>query len=324
MKRKILFASVLVLLTGVLVSSSSVGAVGFGNGSNSVDPLEQGRERKSNGEWIPYVPSAEQTEIRILARENEVSPLKVKVTIQFSDMGYKVKSWGEPRKSGSAIIVESKIMKWTGPSAQALKEVSHIYRIDSLSLGRYCFTFMAWEEAVESKCFEVPLPPRPRNTPPEASFEYRIIPRFRLPYLESVGLPGAGWNRTPTLKEIKEVVPAKEGFPHVVAIGIFRSTSRDREDSRVELNHQWKIEGPGRTWVSPEPFDGFAVKLYRRGGVFTATLEVTDPEGASDNITKKIKVPRFIQLPRPVLFHSKRPLFGTSVRAQLRREEQTL
>jgi PKD repeat protein len=107
---------------------------------------------KAVEEWVPYVPTSGQTEIEVSTAANAVL---ARVTLTFPSAGYRVADWGVVRRDGSELWVDARVERWTGPSAQVITPLSHVYNLGVLTPGAYKFTFKAWGQAVKSKAFEV-------------------------------------------------------------------------------------------------------------------------------------------------------------------------
>lgn len=107
-------------------------------------------------EWVPYVPDNEEVEIDISppspTEDNEITS---EVTITFSDMGYRVKDWGDVSQNNNVFSVNAEIEKDTGPSPQAIKTVENSYSLGYLEEGDYEFQFMAWDNIVKTEEFTV-------------------------------------------------------------------------------------------------------------------------------------------------------------------------
>lgn len=134
----------------------------------------------------------------------------------------------------------------------------------------------------------------PVNEPPSASFKYSVVTAPIFPITEN-NVP-ENW-KVPDFEITENDVEGKGYSPeNIVVAGFFLSTSEDKEDTRLELDHERVIQGPDEKWVPSENADGFAAKLYTEGGKYPATLKVTDTDGLSDNVTKQISVPGITSL----------------------------
>lgn len=96
-------------------------------------------------EWVPYVPSDQQTEIIVWASESINYAI---ATITFSQGGYRVADWGGVERTGDTFSVDSKIEMWTGPAPQIITVESNNYALDVLTPGSYEFIFKSWGQEV--------------------------------------------------------------------------------------------------------------------------------------------------------------------------------
>jgi hypothetical protein len=104
-------------------------------------------------EWVPYVPTALQTDVDVVQREGRAVAV---VTITFSDAGYRVTDWGTPVREGNTFTVDAKVERWTGGAPLVITPVTHEYPLGELPPGQYLFNFNAWGKPVESEAFTVP------------------------------------------------------------------------------------------------------------------------------------------------------------------------
>jgi len=104
-------------------------------------------------QWIPYVPTAEQTELVV----STIQGLTIAgVTLQFGSPGFEVRDWGKVQQIGNEFVVDTKIEQWTGPVIMIVPPpVVHRYEIGAIPAGEYTFTFKAWGKTVESLAFKV-------------------------------------------------------------------------------------------------------------------------------------------------------------------------
>ena len=144
--------------------------------------------------WVPYVPTAQQTEVQVTEHEGRVV---ARVKIVFSDAGYRVTDWGTPTREGNRFVVDAKVERWTGASAQVITPVVHEYDLGQLEPGQYAFDFNAWGTPVESRVFTVPdgsdeewVP----YTPTDAQTSVEIIQREGRPTARvTITFPDAGF-----------------------------------------------------------------------------------------------------------------------------------
>jgi hypothetical protein len=123
--------------------------------------IPEGREEK----WIPYIPTSEQVSIDVYVYKvySPAKPSKsmewmvsVRVTLTFPSAGFQVSSWGALSREGNDLLVDARVMQWTGPSAQVVTKAVHVYTLGKLEPGTYTFTFKAWGQPVASTTFKVP------------------------------------------------------------------------------------------------------------------------------------------------------------------------
>jgi len=103
-------------------------------------------------ELVPYIPSPQSVHLKL--HESDGTSY-VNVSIRFSDGGFGVSDWGETRRDGNEIWVNSEIWEWTGPSIQIMITVSNTYNLGRLEGGDYTFTFMCWNYQVKTLDFTV-------------------------------------------------------------------------------------------------------------------------------------------------------------------------
>ncbi len=124
------------------------------------DQLIESREfRPGPAQDVPYVPTAEQTNVLVMA--DGAGGTKARVIILFSDMGYGVRDWGTVQQTGSTFLVNAEVEKWAAGAATSFITVSHDYDLGSLPDGNYVFQFNAWQQPVENKEFATPAALRP-------------------------------------------------------------------------------------------------------------------------------------------------------------------
>jgi hypothetical protein len=109
--------------------------------SQAFDVAEGGAEQ-----WVPYVPTAEQTTV---SRQTQEAGTTVKVTLTFPTSGYRVLDWGSVQGSVNDFYVEAQLEAWTGPRQADTTTFSHDYDLGALELGEYTFSFFVAEEPVE-------------------------------------------------------------------------------------------------------------------------------------------------------------------------------
>jgi hypothetical protein len=124
------------------------------------DQLVESRDFRTGSEqFVPYVPTAEQTNILVMA--DGAGATKARVIILFSDMGYGVHDWGTLQQMGNTFSVNPEVERWTGGSLQSFITVAHDYDLGALPDGPYVFRFNAWQQPVESKEFMAPAALKP-------------------------------------------------------------------------------------------------------------------------------------------------------------------
>ncbi len=124
------------------------------------DRLIESREfRPGSEQWVPYVPTAEQTNILVLS--DGAGGTKARVAIDFADAGYRVYNWGTVQQTGNTFSVSAQVEKWTGGAVTVITPDSHDYDLGRLPDGNYVFQFNAWQQPVESKEFTAPATWRP-------------------------------------------------------------------------------------------------------------------------------------------------------------------
>jgi len=130
--------------------------------------------------WVPYVPTAEQTEIEISTIGGVTY---AKVTLTFPDTGYRVKDWGTISRTNNDFSVDALVERWTGVSSPTVTQLSHTYELGKLPPDTYTFTFMAWGTIVESEEFtiappvpgvEVSIDPKTASVELKHSVEYAV------------------------------------------------------------------------------------------------------------------------------------------------------
>ena len=106
-------------------------------------------------EWIPYVPNSSQVKLKFWMINQSA---RINVTITFPTPCYNVSNWGEIKKDGYNLSVDSEILRWTGACIQVflIWSISHTYDLGHLEEGNYTFTFSAWGVPVNSMAFTVP------------------------------------------------------------------------------------------------------------------------------------------------------------------------
>jgi hypothetical protein len=122
------------------------------------DQFVESREFRPGEQWVPYVPTAEQTNILVLA--DGAGGTKARVAIRFGDPGYHVNDWGTLQQTGNTFSVDAKVENW-GAAITVITWLSHDYDLGSLPDGNYVFQFNAWQQPVESKEFATPAALRP-------------------------------------------------------------------------------------------------------------------------------------------------------------------
>jgi hypothetical protein len=124
------------------------------------DQLIESREfRPGSSQDVPYVPTAEQTNVLVMA--DGAGGTKARVIILFSDMGYSVRDWGTVEQTGNTFSVNPEVEKLAGGAATSFITVSHDYDLGSLPDGNYVFQFNAWQQPVRSTEFTTPAAWRP-------------------------------------------------------------------------------------------------------------------------------------------------------------------
>lgn len=107
---------------------------------------------KSNDEWVPYVPAAQDVELSYWM-QNGTSYINVSIT--FAAGGCNVSDWGVPVLNGTNVWVNTEIWMWTGYVIPIVTIEEHTYCLGVLHPGEYNFTFMAWCCPVKSITFRI-------------------------------------------------------------------------------------------------------------------------------------------------------------------------
>lgn len=116
-------------------------------------------------EWVPYVPDAASTTIRIRERTNQLVAV---VTIRFPDAGYRVASWGQVTNQDGTFVANAQIERGKGGFfAQVITPKSHEYALGQVPCGPSKFLFKAWDETVEAQRFSTC---QISHTPPQGDF----------------------------------------------------------------------------------------------------------------------------------------------------------
>jgi len=105
-------------------------------------------------QWVPYIPSADQTAIDIVTTEDTA---KAKVAISFECAGYRV-DWGGVTRTGNSFYANAMVERWTGPSAQVITTLQHTYDLGPLCPDIYRFYFLSWGQLGKVITFEIPHP----------------------------------------------------------------------------------------------------------------------------------------------------------------------
>ena len=107
-------------------------------------------EALAEEQWVPYVPTAEQTVISMIS--DDVGT-RATVTLTFPDAGYQVTDWGTAHEEGGRFSVNVEVEHWTGPSPLVITKVSHEYDFGPITGGPYEFAFYASQQYIESRFF---------------------------------------------------------------------------------------------------------------------------------------------------------------------------
>lgn len=103
-------------------------------------------------QWVPMSLMRGHVGIQIGAQRGAKT---AKVTIRFSDSGYRV-NWGKVQRRGKAFIADVAAEEWTGGAAQVITYRRNTYRLGALGPGTYRFYLMSRGEVVEEVEFTVP------------------------------------------------------------------------------------------------------------------------------------------------------------------------
>ena len=122
------------------------------NTSNDYSVLQAIPEKSNNVPegWIPYTPTAAQTEIETWLSEGTAY---AKVTFTFADSGYQVSDWGIITTSNNEFSVNTQVLKSTDISAPVVTIKSNTYSLGELTPGIYTFILKSWDTLIESKQF---------------------------------------------------------------------------------------------------------------------------------------------------------------------------
>jgi hypothetical protein len=128
--------------------SMSVGMTAvFESGGLIIDVVTPGET------WTPYTPTAEQTDITIMAgRWTRLA----RVTLTFPNNGYQVNDWGALSREGNQLSVNALVEQREGPAEGGVTTISHDYDLGALNgYGDYVFSFNAGQQSVESTPFTI-------------------------------------------------------------------------------------------------------------------------------------------------------------------------
>jgi uncharacterized repeat protein (TIGR01451 family) len=103
--------------------------------------------------WKPYIPTPDETAIQI--QDN-----KAIVNLTLSGDLYRAETWGETVREGTNLSANATIQH-KGIPVLLLMELSHVYDLGELEVGKYIFIFKSYGEIVKSKEFEISTPTLP-------------------------------------------------------------------------------------------------------------------------------------------------------------------
>ncbi len=113
-------------------------------------PIEQREFRPGDQQWVPYVPTLEQTPMSLTVDETGT---RLHVTMTFPDDGYAVRSWGVVQQQGTCLRVDAEVEHWTGPAEQAVTSFSHEYDLTALPVESYTFWMYVQDQTVRGYTF---------------------------------------------------------------------------------------------------------------------------------------------------------------------------
>ncbi len=104
------------------------------------------------GNWVPYVPTPEQTSIFITPSD---TGMKANVTMTFGfDHAYTVREWGTVHQAGNTFTVNAEMERLEGIAvASQTTTSSHEYDLGALPYVDYVFEFRVWDQLIESRGF---------------------------------------------------------------------------------------------------------------------------------------------------------------------------
>jgi hypothetical protein len=101
--------------------------------------------------WEP-VSTGFATEIAISTSDRGTT---VEVRLICPNTGYRVSNWGSVSRSGSEFLVDLKVERWTGGSAQMITTLKQTYALGALAPGTYSFTVMVYGSVAKTQRFSV-------------------------------------------------------------------------------------------------------------------------------------------------------------------------
>jgi hypothetical protein len=96
-------------------------------------------------EWIPFVPRSSQVSFDF--REEDGASY-IEVSICFWDAGFQVTDWGTPIVKNDTVTVDTRMLRWTGPSAQVITNEHHTYQVADMP-STATFVFKTWGHRVK-------------------------------------------------------------------------------------------------------------------------------------------------------------------------------
>jgi hypothetical protein len=107
-------------------------------------------EQQAEEQWVPYVPTSEQTVISMISDD---AGTRATVALTLPDAGYRVTDWGTMQEEGGRFSVNAQVERWTGSLDAVTTKLSHEYDLGLITGGSAEFAFYASGQYVESRWF---------------------------------------------------------------------------------------------------------------------------------------------------------------------------
>jgi hypothetical protein len=101
--------------------------------------------------WEP-VSTGFATDVTISTSNGNTS---AEVRLTCPNTGYRVTDWGIVARNDSEFSVDAKVERWTGPSAQMITTLAHVYSLGSLGPGTYSFAVKVYGSVVKRQQFTI-------------------------------------------------------------------------------------------------------------------------------------------------------------------------